>query len=415
MPPITHRLWKGADNKPTDPDTKHTKLAGLDHLRALAITLVIIFHYRGFGHPAWTEKTGSFGWTGVDLFFVLSGYLISGPLFRQIAGQGRISIKTFFVKRFFRIIPPYLVTVALYFCIPGFKEYGPPSPLWKYLTFTQNYGLSLHQYSSFSHAWSLCVEEQFYLLLPFLMTAVVALKWGRRSAFIIGGLFVLGFAVRLAGWYAFVQPSVDTDSFGLVWYRWMYYPTYDRLDPLLAGVTIAGLCQFYPRAKAFIYGKGNWLLLSGLVLAGIAFYVCLDTQSFATSTFGFPLVALAYGCIVASALSPRCILYRFRSRITAEIATLSYALYLTHKGIIHNTQVLLGHWGLDKDGNWMFGCCIAAALLGALAMRYIVEKPFMVWKDRLLKRMSPVPQTGYPLPGTAASRQNQNATILKEE
>jgi peptidoglycan/LPS O-acetylase OafA/YrhL len=382
MPLINHPRRPGSD----------IKLAGLDHLRAVAITLVIIYHYRGFGHPAWTEKTGSFGWTGVDLFFVLSGYLISGPLFRQIVEGGSISIKTFFLKRFFRIIPPYLVTVGLYFCIPGFKEYGAPSPLWKYLTFTQNYGMDLHLYSSFSHAWSLCVEEQFYLLLPFLMTAVVALKWGKRSAFLIGGLFVLGFGIRLAGWYVLIQPSVDTDAFGVVWHKWMYYPTYNRLDPLLAGVTVAGLCQFYPRVKTFILQQGNGLLLAGLALAGVAFYVCLDAQSFGTSIFGFPLVALAYGCILAAALSPRCFLYRIRSRVTSEIATLSYALYLTHKGIIHNTQALLGHWGLGKNSNWMLCCCIITALLGALTMRYVVEKPAMRWRDKLLRRMSKTDQ-----------------------
>jgi peptidoglycan/LPS O-acetylase OafA/YrhL len=88
---------------------KH-KLHGLDHLRALAITYVIFFHYQFFGHPQWEAgRVSNFGWTGVDLFFVLSGFLIAGQLFNTIASGKNISVKEFFIKRSFRIIPPYLL------------------------------------------------------------------------------------------------------------------------------------------------------------------------------------------------------------------------------------------------------------------------------------------------------------------
>src|SRR5689334_18781579 len=90
------------------------KLHGLDHLRALAITLVFIFHYGMFAHPDWAVTFGKFGWAGVDLFFVLSGYLIASQLFLKVANEGRISFKEFFIKRFFRIIPAYLLVVAVY-------------------------------------------------------------------------------------------------------------------------------------------------------------------------------------------------------------------------------------------------------------------------------------------------------------
>src|SRR5688572_21419214 len=68
--------------------SSNKKYAGLDHLRALAITLVFLCHYRMFGHPEWVNSIGEFGWTGVDLFFVLSGFLIAGQLFADIR-QGR--------------------------------------------------------------------------------------------------------------------------------------------------------------------------------------------------------------------------------------------------------------------------------------------------------------------------------------
>ena len=147
--------------------TSSERLNGLDHLRALAIILVLMYHYRAFSHPDWIDTIGRFGWIGVDLFFVLSGFLISGQLFNNIKVFHNIHLKSFYIKRFFRIIPPYAFTLLLYFCIPVFREREALSPLWKFITFTQNYGLDVINKGTFSHAWSLCIEEQFYLVLPF--------------------------------------------------------------------------------------------------------------------------------------------------------------------------------------------------------------------------------------------------------
>src|SRR5579871_5670315 len=99
------------NQQPGSIDLPDKKLYGLDHLRALAITLVLLFHYQIFSHPKWIEAAGKFGWTGVDLFFVLSGYLIASQLFFAIAKGNQISFPEFFLKRFFRIIPAYIVVV----------------------------------------------------------------------------------------------------------------------------------------------------------------------------------------------------------------------------------------------------------------------------------------------------------------
>src|SRR5882757_8548587 len=101
--------------------TGNNKLAGLDHLRTVAISLVFLYHYRIFQHPEWIEHAGSFGWTGVDLFFVLSGYLIAGQLFSRVAQGKGLAMGEFYFKRAFRILPAYLVIVALYFCLPVFR------------------------------------------------------------------------------------------------------------------------------------------------------------------------------------------------------------------------------------------------------------------------------------------------------
>src|SRR5258708_19501690 len=86
----------------------NNKLFGLDHLRTLAITLVFFFHYQLFQHPEWVRQAGSFGWTGEDLFFVLSGYLIAGQLFSSIAHVKFLSIADFYFNTPFSILPPYL-------------------------------------------------------------------------------------------------------------------------------------------------------------------------------------------------------------------------------------------------------------------------------------------------------------------
>jgi peptidoglycan/LPS O-acetylase OafA/YrhL len=116
------------------------RLNGLDHLRAFAIAYVFLFHYKNLApHPKWLEAVGSFGWSGVDLFFVLSGYLIGGQLLAVQAAGRPLALGDFYIKRFFRIVPVYLVLVALYFLVPAFREIPTITPLWKFLTFTQNF------------------------------------------------------------------------------------------------------------------------------------------------------------------------------------------------------------------------------------------------------------------------------------
>ena len=119
------------------------KFYGLDHLRTLAIVSVVLFHYPKLSNakPDWLVSASQFGWTGVYLFFVLSGFLISSQLFKQINENNRFSFKQFFLKRIFRILPAYFTIVAIYFSVPFFREKESLPPLWKFLTFILNVGL----------------------------------------------------------------------------------------------------------------------------------------------------------------------------------------------------------------------------------------------------------------------------------
>ena len=360
------------------------RLFGLDHLRALAIILVFVFHYgRLFQHPDWTYTISQFGWTGVDLFFVLSGYLISSQLFSSIAEQQAISFRSFFIKRFFRIIPAYLFVVAIYFLFPYCREREGLAPLWKYLTFTQNLGLDLRTQGTFSHAWLLCIEEQFYLFFPLTLATLVYFKVFKKSYILIVLLFAFGFFIRAYLWHKAVLPfNVQNDSW-TYWYKWIYYPTFCRLDSLIAGVSIAAIFQFYPRLKMKLLQYGNPLILLSIAVLTVAYLICIDQETILASIVGFPIVSIGYVLLVLAALCSTSILYKFKSRITATIASLSYSIYLIHKITIHLTQEYFTSLSIEKDSNMMFLICTITTLLSAFIVNKIIEKPFLLLRDRI--------------------------------
>ena len=177
-----------------DPRFAHRRRQpGLDLLRALAIIIVVIYHTGIFGF-ALPNSVHRFGWVGVDLFFVLSGYLIGGQLLSQLGARGQIRFGRFYARRALRILPAYLVVVAIYFSLPVLREWPTISPLWKFLLSVQNIGL--RGGTAFSHAWSLAIEDQFYLLLPLMLVVIIP---SRRAAFVVpclvflGGLLLRGF------------------------------------------------------------------------------------------------------------------------------------------------------------------------------------------------------------------------------
>lgn len=361
------------------------RLYGLDHLRSVAIVLVLMYHYRAFRHPAWIDNIGRFGWTGVDLFFVLSGFLIASQLFKEIENKQTISLKTFYIKRFFRIIPPYGVTLLLYFIFPFFREREALPPVWKFISFTQNFGLDVIDQGTFSHAWSLCIEEQFYLLLPLSLLMVKRIKLFQYLAVLIILLIPFSLVLRFFMWNQFLI-SVDSNSmeFWRLWYMKIYYPTYTRLDGLGIGVLIGYLMRHSSVFKRFVYHHGNKLFFLGLVLLGVSFWVCNEQGSKEASVFGFTLVAVSYGILVMSAVSESSFLSRCRCYATTQLAALSYAIYLSHKGIIHMVQSGLDNLGIQTSDNISLMICFFACIAGGVLYRFLIEKPFSRLKYKLL-------------------------------
>ncbi len=364
-----------------------TKLYGLDHLRAVAIIFVLIFHYQlWFSHPDWTNWFLQIGWTGVDLFFVLSGFLISSQLFAQIKKGNQISIKEFYIKRFFRIIPIYFFFIAIYFAFPFFREKEALPPLWKFLTFTQNFGTDTSKFGTFSHVWSLCVEEHFYLFFPFILIFLLKKNLFAKSYRILIVLFLLGFVIRFSLWQTFFNPNELAMQKISNWVKIIYAPTYNRLDGLLAGVSVAAIYQFLPTIWSKISTFGNHLIIAGVLILTGAFFFCTDLKTYSTTVVGFPVLAIGYGFLVGGAISPVCFLYKWNSKTTTLIATLSYGIYLSHKGIIHMVQELFLNWGIDKNGNVMLVICIAFCVLIAWLLHLTIEKPFMKLRDRFIKQ-----------------------------
>jgi peptidoglycan/LPS O-acetylase OafA/YrhL len=366
-------------------NTVPEKLHGLDHLRALAITLVFFTHYPSDEFPDKVLALKYFGWIGVDLFFVLSGFLIARQLFTELKIQNNISLKKFFIKRFFRIIPVYLVVVALYFLVPVFRERESLPALWRFLTFTQNIGLNPGINGTFSHAWSLCIEEQFYLLFPLVITALVYFKITKRGAWLIAALFLFTCIIRLYIWSHYMPSLIKADSgYGNFWITWIYYPTYTRLDGLLTGISIAGLVVFYPALKEKITRYSNLLFVIGMIILVGTFFLCKVRASFNSNIFGFPLIAIGFGFMVLAAIGPGCVLYKLKCRITTSIAILSYSIYLIHKAVTHLCILYFGKMGLDEESYWMLLLSIGFTILGALVLRYTIEKPFLKLRDKLL-------------------------------
>ncbi|MCY1635507.1 acyltransferase family protein [Marinifilum sp. D737] len=362
------------------------RLHGLDHLRAIAIILVMIFHY-GRGIPDWLEPIKRIGWTGVDLFFVLSGYLIGFQLLKEFKGNSKINLKRFYMKRLFRIVPAYLAVLILYYSLGSLREGSGLPPLWKFLTFTQNYGLDSQTQKSFSHAWSLCVEEQFYLLMPISIILFFQTRLQKLAPYFMLALIGIGILLRIYNWNEFVQPFIESGSRRLMvqgLLEKVYYPSHNRMDGLIVGVLIASIFNFKPGWKAFLNKYGNTSLLLGLILFLLAYQVCESILSFKAMVYGLPLISLAYGFIVIGAISPTSILYKLKSRFTFVIATLSYAIYLSHKQVYHFVKI----WVTDMDNGFIqqnvFWICLILAVIGGLILYLFIEKPFMKLRDRIL-------------------------------
>jgi peptidoglycan/LPS O-acetylase OafA/YrhL len=354
---------------------------GLDLLRALAIIVVVIYHAALFGFKL-PGRIDRFGWIGVDLFFVLSGYLIGGQLLTPLARGNKINLGRFFARRVLRIMPAYFVVLAVYFLLPSWREYPDMSqPLWKFLLSIQN--VALHGGTAFSHAWSLAVEDQFYLALPFLLL----LLCGRpRAAVIVPCLLVAG-GIGLRAFLAAQNPSVDGGVSFRAFQAWIYYPTWTRLDPLVFGVVLAAIEKFRPQWWNRLANHAIWLWLPGLGLIVFALYLGeTDYLTVTACVWQFPLIAFGMATLLICAVSPRLFFRRMAIPGAAFIASIAYSAYLIQKLAIHFAARLCERYNIALTS--------APALLGveiavyaaAVILFFTVERPFLQLRKRFAPR-----------------------------
>lgn len=367
-----------------------TRLPGLDTLRAIAIVWVMLFHsylIGGLGENfGWVEHAG---WMGVDLFFVLSGFLIGSQVFASLRDTGRLDLKTFYLRRAFRILPAFFVVLGLYLAWPAWRETPLMQPAWQFLTFTFNLLFDAPQRYAFSHAWSLCVEEHFYLVFPLLAVALAGRMTPRRFGVLCVAVVAGGIALRAALWQLYIGPWAGTDvPVGPAYLEYLYYPTYSRLDGLLAGVALAACSVFRPGWMARVQGRGGVLLgASALLLAGCILLFDGHRLDFWPNVAGYPLVALAMAAFVAAGAGGTW-LARLRIPGAGWIARTSYSLYLSHKGAFMLTEAALD--GRLDGYPWLRFLAHAAVVLAVgAALHYTVERPVLRWYARRSATLRP--------------------------
>lgn len=425
------------------------RLKQLDLFRALAILLVIAFHY---SQPVPEMPVGlsnvvgavfSRGWMGVDLFFVISGFLIAGLLFSEFKSAGNIDLKRFFIRRGFKIYPAFYVLLLATFVI-GWLSHQPPSRqgLLFEAIFFQNYGPGL-----WVHTWSLGIEEQFYLTLPFSLCFLVSVTGGlprlyRRRYWLIAcalllvplpalvvkrlGLAQSGVVFNLlvaaitfwliVGWGMLVRflTSRRADqrnpfyylphSFFFIavlalalraitaWYLvpWASkshsFPSHLHMDSLMFGVMLAYFYHYHgERLKAFVERGYKLIALCVICLAALVFAFRIET-SFFFQTFGFTILYLMFGSLLLLSLYARSEKFEANplSRGLAYVGFYSYSIYLWHVPLLLwvFAKILQPNPSLVRYWLGLAAYVLASLALG-IVMAKLIEQPALRLRDRI--------------------------------
>jgi peptidoglycan/LPS O-acetylase OafA/YrhL len=363
---------------------------GLDTLRACAIALVFMYHYEVFVSRAPTFGwLSDVGWVGVDLFFVLSGYLIANQLFAGMARGERLSLPRFYARRALRTLPVFWAVLAAFALFPAALGGRTPPPWWRFLTFTQNIGLEAG--TAFSHAWSLCIEEQFYLVLPAVLALGAVFARGRARGVtltrthgwaLMGALVGVGVATRAALWQRHGAAGQEAQ-----YMTWVYYATPCRFDEFIPGVAVAMLKNFHRPLWDRLTAHGRAIFVAGAV-ATLAMLACayrlyaIDGvgYGFFMTAFGYSLLAVAFALLVMAALSPSATPLRWHVPGAAPLALWSYSTYLSHKPLAYFLAQRLQPLGVP-DGVRLAIIGVACIAAGGLLYQ-LVEAPFMALRDR---------------------------------
>ena len=348
---------------------------GLDYVRAFAILCVLISHLLEiYWHLA--QKIYPLGTVGVELFFVLSGYLIGGIFLSILAkGQDRLTPQTifrFWCRRWLRTVPLYLIFLGVF----ALGEHMPHAMVARYLTFTQN--LAWPMPAQFNVSWSLSVEEWFYLSLPAVTFIFgMMIRDGRRALLVAAAVMLIGpMILRLT-----VGPGKEWDSA-------IRKVVVMRLDAIMWGVLVAYLAKRHKIAFARL--QNPLVLIAGVVIAAIAYgylQVRWSTGALFTATRsdGMIFTVMDLGCALAL---PFFVDFKgFNRPIDSTILRISlwsYAMYLCHLPIIFFCGKLQHAHARHLPAIYLCVVVTAAVFAASAAICYLIEQPTMRLRDRLV-------------------------------
>jgi peptidoglycan/LPS O-acetylase OafA/YrhL len=371
------------------------RLRRLDGLRGLAILLVMVVHFwrpeETTAAGRWTTRLAMAGWSGVDLFFVLSGFLITGILADTRGRPGWL--RNFFTRRVLRIFPLYYLFLAVSMLVlPAFVSrihfarvtdygYGADVAAWPwYVSYTSNLWMALHDHFALGGAnagtWSLAIEEQFYLAWPFLVLLCPPRRLLALVAALLSGAVAVRSALVLAG-------SGWLPVFVLL-------PC--RIDALAAGALAALYLRsprFHPRLWQRLASAACWLLLPA-ALGWIVLTAGDVRETAAFQVAGYSLLALGYAGLLAKVLDGQAAWRKtFEAAPLVSLGKYSYGIYLFHVVLFSAVLPLaykrvLAWAGSQLAERWIWlGASIAGSWLLAVALYRLFEVHFLRLKPAL--------------------------------
>lgn len=343
----------------------HTYYPSLDGLRTVAVGVVLAAHG---GIPYFRS-----GGVGVDIFFVLSGFLITTILVSERARTGTINFRNFYARRFLRLAPALFLTCAVTgIGMVALEGRFPGTEIAFALSYTANWALALYKFhlTWLNHCWSLSIEEQFYLLWPLVILGLDRCVTSSRTkmGMLVGGaLLIAAYRASRVGVY-----SDERINFGLD----------TRMDVLMTGAALAYLVQSLGgTGVSDTISKRLGRLLAPLALAGIFAVIHIVTwYSPWMGWIGYVLVAGAAVIVVADLVLGR---HSLLARVLALrpmifIGKISYGLYLLHLPIYYMVDDLLPGAPLSLR----VGLKLSVSITAATASYYVVEKRFLRLKGR---------------------------------